>query len=73
MPITRINSQELFVVTHKGRNEMKIFYVLRDNNSNHYWLNVYYMLGNSYPFVLVHGYKFYEGGTSIIHNLQVKI
>lgn len=48
-----MNSQELFVVTHRWKNEMQKFYILRDNSGNHYWLNLYQMLHNSHPFVLV--------------------
>ena len=72
MPITRINSQELFVATHEWKNEMQRSYILKDSNGYHYWLNVYYMPDNSHPFVLVHGYNFYEGDTIIIHSLQIK-
>lgn len=36
--VTRINSQELFVVTHGWKNEMQTFHVLIDNSGNHYWL-----------------------------------
>lgn len=53
MPITRINSQELVVVTHEWKNEVQRFYVLKENSGNRYWLNVYHVPGNSHPFVLV--------------------
>ena len=76
-PITRINSQELFVVTHERKNEMQRSYVqsyvLRGTNSYDYWLNMYHLnMDNSPPFVLLHGYKFCVGGNIIIHSLQIK-
>lgn len=53
VPITKLNSQELFAVTHGWKNELPTFHILRDNTGNYYWSNGYQMLDNSYRFVLL--------------------
>lgn len=80
MPIERINSKELLVVTYEWKNEMLRFYVLGENSgtldcvlcARQFTSLCPYNLDNS-PGKFVHRYKSYEEGTVIIHSLQIKV